>query len=79
MLQYNEGGYQIYYTIYGSRLGHPLESLRSYDTEREAIAYAVGFCSRPEIGGFDSIHVKAYGHEDGPYNVWRYFKEEKNV
>lgn len=64
----------VVYLVYGSNPG--MEALAHYTNKQEAIAYAKGFCSNLDMGGFDSVWVKAYAHEDGPYVVWSKHKGE---
>lgn len=69
----NDDGNPMYFYVYGCNPG--FEALATYNTEREAVAYAKGFCSNPEMGGFNAVWVKAYAHEDGPYVAWIKYKE----
>lgn len=78
----NGDGSPMYFYVYGCKYTSPvstIETLNIYETEREAVAYAKGFCSNPEMGGFDAVWVKAYAHEDGPYVAWSKYKENNYV
>lgn len=64
-----------YFYVQGIENTGPWVDLVEYFTREEAVAYAKGYASNKEMGGFKAIRVMCYAHEDGPYVAWIKYKE----
>jgi len=65
-----------YFYVQGIGNTGPWEDLEEYFTHSEAVAYAKGYASNKEMGGFRAIRVMCYAHEDGRYIAWIKYKED---